>query len=119
MTTHGVIGRRRGAGHYVWGTDCDGWHLVSRSDLSIIHERMPADRTEIRHRHAVARQFFFVVAGEPTIEVEGEVSTIRAGEGLEIEPGAHQRACNASRGDIEFPVISHPMTRGDRVDETS
>jgi hypothetical protein len=30
------------AEHYIWGDQCDGWHLVSTSDLSIIQERMPA-----------------------------------------------------------------------------
>jgi len=27
------------AEHYIWGDQCDGWHLVKNNDLSIIHER--------------------------------------------------------------------------------
>jgi hypothetical protein len=30
------------AEHYVWGTRCDGWHLVRESCLSVIEECMPA-----------------------------------------------------------------------------
>ena len=37
------------AEHYTWGEVCDGWHLLKRQDMSIIHERMPADSQEARH----------------------------------------------------------------------
>lgn len=30
------------AEHYLWGGDCDGWHLVKNQNLSVIHERMPS-----------------------------------------------------------------------------
>jgi hypothetical protein len=39
------------AEHYLWGDHCDGWHLVKNQDLSIIHERMPANTSEIKHYH--------------------------------------------------------------------
>ena len=32
------------AEHYVWGDGCDGWHLLKHPDLSVIQERVPADR---------------------------------------------------------------------------
>lgn len=32
------------AEHYLWGGDCDGWHLVKSQGLSVIHERMPGRR---------------------------------------------------------------------------
>ena len=103
------------AEHYRWGGTCDGWRLVNRPDLSIIHERMPPDTRETPHHHARARQFFFVVAGTLTLEVDGSAETLRAGQGLEIAPGARHQARNEGDGDVEFLVVSHPTTTGDRV----
>lgn len=102
------------APHYVWGGDCDGWRLVDRQDLSVIHERMPAGRQEVRHVHAKARQFFFVLSGALTLEVEGERHVLTAGVGLEIAPGLAHQAINAAPEWVEFLVISQPTTQGDR-----
>ena len=104
------------AEHYVWGGDCDGWRLLPRQDLNIIHERMPPGRREVAHHHVVARQFFFVLSGELTMCMRDGERRIPAGSGLEIEPGVVHRAANLSQIDVEFLVISHPTTRGDRID---
>lgn len=101
--------------HYKWGSDCDGWHLVKNSDLSVIHERMPAGTAEVRHYHQKARQFFFVLSGVATMEVDGETIQIAAHEGIEIAPGVPHQMRNDSSGEIEFLVISQPTTRGDRI----
>lgn len=39
------------AQHYQWGAQCDGWHLVQNRELSVIHERMPAQTAEVNHYH--------------------------------------------------------------------
>jgi hypothetical protein len=44
------------AEHYVWGEGCDGWHLVKNSNLSVIHERMPPNTSEVKHYHEKSRQ---------------------------------------------------------------
>jgi len=31
------------AEHYVWGDNCDGWYLVNRKDMLVIHEKMPQE----------------------------------------------------------------------------
>jgi quercetin dioxygenase-like cupin family protein len=105
------------APHYLWGGDCDGWAYLARPDLSVIRERMPPGRSEVRHHHERARQFFYVLTGALTLEIDGAVHVAAAGEGLEIAPGARHQARNETDGDIEFLVISHPTTRGDRIDE--
>jgi len=102
------------APHYVWGVDCDGWRLVDGNDLSVIHERMPAGRREMRHRHGRARQFFFVLTGALTLEVESKRHVLEAGHGLEIAPGSAHQAINDGPDPVEFLVISQPTTRGDR-----
>jgi hypothetical protein len=42
--------------HYLWGNGCDGWHLIKRGGLSIIHERMPPGTAEVRHAHQAAQK---------------------------------------------------------------
>ena len=106
---------RETAEHYTWGEVCDGWHLLKRQDMSIIHERMPAGTSETRHYHTLSRQFFFVLSGMLTMELEGEIHAIPAHHGIEIPPGAKHQAQNLSGDDVEFMVISHPTTRGDRM----
>lgn len=110
---------RENAEHYSWGGNCDGWHLVKRADMSIIHERMPAGTCEIRHYHTQFRQFFFVLSGSLTMELEGELHQIGCQQGLEIPPFAKHQASNDSKTDVEFIVFSHPTTRGDRTDLTA
>ncbi|ROP62357.1 mannose-6-phosphate isomerase-like protein (cupin superfamily) [Enterobacter sp. BIGb0383] len=107
---------RETAEHYTWGDVCDGWHLLKRQDMSIIHERMPADSKEVRHYHTTSRQFFFVLSGVLTMELEGKIHSLPAHHGLEIPPGEKHQAQNRSASDVEFMVISHPTTRGDRMD---
>ena len=104
------------AEHYHWGEQCDGWHLLKRSDMSIIHERMPPVTKEVRHYHCQSRQFFLVLNGELTMELEGELHTLSAHQGIEIPPQAKHQAQNLSQHAVEFVVISHPTTRGDRID---
>lgn len=104
------------AEHYVWGAGPDGWHLVRAPGLSVIQERMPPGTAEQRHRHASARQFFFVLAGRLEIEVEGETHALAAREGLEVAPGLAHEVRNAAAAEpAEFLVISQPPSHGDRT----
>jgi quercetin dioxygenase-like cupin family protein len=102
--------------HYKWGADCDGWVLGSSPDILILQERMPPGTTEQRHFHSVARQFFYVLSGELTMETESEVVRIPPMSGIEIAPGTMHRARNDASNDVHFLVISSPTTRGDRTD---
>lgn len=100
--------------HFVWKTVCDGWHLAKSDDLSVIHERMPAHTAEDRHLHKKVRQFFFVLRGEATFELEGNLEQLRALEGLEISPGLAHQIRNDSDHELEFLVISSDLARNDR-----
>ena len=102
------------AEHYTWGSQCDGWHLVRDANLSVIQERMPPGTSEVRHRHARARQFFYVVAGQLQLEVEGSIYTLIAGVGVEVPPGVTHQVHNRSAEPVEFLVISQPPSHGDR-----
>jgi mannose-6-phosphate isomerase-like protein (cupin superfamily) len=108
---------KQNAEHYIWGDNCDGWYLVKNKDLSIIHERMPVNTSEVRHYHNQARQFFFILSGTATLEINGERITLNPEEGVEIPPITPHQMRNESNQDVEFLVISQPTSRGDRVDE--
>jgi mannose-6-phosphate isomerase-like protein (cupin superfamily) len=107
------------AEHYVWGDGADGWHLVRAPGLSVIQERMPPGTAEQRHRHAVARQFFFVLAGRLLIEVEGVQHNLETRDGLEVAPGMAHEVRNNSASPAEFLVISQPPSHGDRINVAS
>jgi mannose-6-phosphate isomerase-like protein (cupin superfamily) len=104
------------ARHYRWGAASDGWHLLERAELSVIQERVPPGDAEQRHRHARARQFFYILAGVATLEIDGREVTITAGQGIEVPPGAPHQFFNRSSADVEMLVISSPRSHGDRED---
>ncbi len=103
------------AEHYHWGGACDGWHLLARDDLGVIEERMPPGAAEQRHLHQHARQFFCVLEGEATLEMDGLAQVLRRGQGLHVPPGAPHQMRNDSGADVRFLVISAPRSHGDRV----
>jgi mannose-6-phosphate isomerase-like protein (cupin superfamily) len=109
------------AEHYKWGgplgTDCDGWYLVKKSSLSVIEELMPSGTSEARHLHVHARQFFFVLEGELTLEVEHHRFVLQVGEGLEISPGQQHQALNESASPLRMIVTSQPPSHDDRFVE--
>ena len=102
------------AQHYGWGDGCEGWHLVRAGSLSVIEERMPPGTSEVRHWHARARQFFYVLSGVISLEVEGALHELSAGFGIELPSGTAHQARNVGAGDARFLVISSPPHQGDR-----
>ncbi len=105
---------KHSAEHYIWGDKCDGWHLVKNQDLSVIHERMPAHTSEVKHYHQQSRQFFFVLTGTATIEIDGNEIVLNTQEGVEVVPLVPHQMFNKSNDEIEFLVISQPISKGDR-----
>jgi mannose-6-phosphate isomerase-like protein (cupin superfamily) len=83
--------------------------------MSVIQERAPAGSAEVMHYHERARQFFYVLEGEGTLDVEGHEVILQQGQGLEIAPMIKHQFKNNSNADVHFLVISVPSTRGDRV----
>jgi mannose-6-phosphate isomerase-like protein (cupin superfamily) len=104
------------AEHYTWGQACDGWHLVRTHELSVIQERMPSGTSEVAHFHARARQFFFVLSGTLTIQIDGQTHVLTREHGLEIPPKISHRVVNDSAAETTFLVISVPPSHGDRIE---
>ncbi len=103
------------AEHYLWGEGCEGWHLLKSPGLSVIQERVPAGRAEVRHYHQQAQQFFFVLSGIARLEVDGRHLHLTAGQGCQVPAGAPHQLINEGPQPLEFIVISAPMAHGDRV----
>lgn len=102
------------ARHYRWGGDCDGWHLLDLPELSVIQERVPPGGAETLHRHALARQFFYVLQGRASFELDGVALALAPGAGLHVPPGAAHRIRNEGAEDLHFLVVSSPHSHGDR-----
>jgi mannose-6-phosphate isomerase-like protein (cupin superfamily) len=62
-----------------------------------------------------ARQFFFVLSGIATLEVDGKHEVLHAHQGVEVPPGVPHQMFNGSGHDIEFIVTPHPPMCDDRV----
>jgi mannose-6-phosphate isomerase-like protein (cupin superfamily) len=104
------------AEHYHWGVASDGWHLVKRTDMSVISERVPPGACEVRHYHVSARQFFYILRGDAIMEINGERIQLSEGQGIEVAPSTPHQFANESSADVQFLVISHPATLSDRVE---
>ncbi|HYG37627.1 MAG TPA: cupin domain-containing protein [Cytophagales bacterium] len=88
---------------YSWGENCKGWHLIKSPSLGVIQETMPPDTEEVRHKHEKAQQFFFILKGEAVFELEDEILSIKAGEGVHILPGkVHKIKKRYERGNWIF-----------------
>lgn len=97
--------------HYTWGNACDGWHLVQSNSLSIIQETMLSGTSENLHYHNNSQQFFFILLGTATFEVEKEIYEVQKGHGFYILPKKKHRISNKTNEILEFIVISEPKSR--------
>ena len=88
---------RENAEHYTWGGICDGWHLLKSTGLSVIQERIPPGGGEVRHYHERAHQFFFVISGEATLEIEHNKLVLRSQQGISVPPKVPHKLLNESK----------------------
>ncbi len=103
------------AEHYTWGNACDGWHLVRSPNLSVIQERVPPGCGEVRHFHNYAEQFFFVLSGIATIDVDDTTHLLHPQQGIHVPAGTPHQLRNVHGEDLLFTVTSTPPSHGDRV----
>lgn len=78
---------------------------------------MPPGGAETRHHHQHTQQFFYVLAGEVLMEIEGELTLVQAGSGIRILPGSRHQVRNPSSSPSRFLVISQPPSHGDRIED--
>ena len=102
--------------HYTWGEHCEAWEFVESPSLSIKQERMPAGTAEALHYHEKSQQFFYILSGTATFEIDGKSFTLKEKEGRHIDPMTKHRIRNNSFADLEFILVSEPSAKGDRID---
>jgi mannose-6-phosphate isomerase-like protein (cupin superfamily) len=107
---------KNNAEHYRWGESCDGWHFLKSENLSIIQEKVPPGKSEKRHFHSQAKQFFYILKGKASIEIGGIIHQLFEGQGIEIPPETPHKFMNLSSEEVEFLVVSSPKSHGDRTD---
>lgn len=110
-----VVSKYNSLKHYQWGNACDGWNLVGDENLSIKQERMSAGSSEELHYHQRSQQFFFILKGIATFEIEDEIFEVKEQEGLHIKAGLKHRIINNTKADLEFILSSQPSTVNDRI----
>jgi len=103
------------AKHYIWGNQCDGWHLLKSDSLSVIQERMPPGTSEQLHYHEHAQQVFYVLSGTATFEINGQSATVNPSGSIHIAKNTPHRIFNNHDVDLHFLVISEPKSHGDRI----
>ena len=101
--------------HYQWGECCDGWHLAKSAGLSVIQERVPAGCSEVRHLHKRAEQFFYVLSGVATMEVNEQEHVLCAQQGMHIPANTPHQLKNNGEEDLVILVVSTPPSHGDRI----
>lgn len=107
---------KENAEHYSWGDGCDGWHLVKSSGLSVIQECVPPGGSEVRHFHKASEQFFFVLSGIATLELDGVVHRLESQQGLHVPAGSPHQLKNEQSSNLSLVVTSTPPSHGDRVE---
>jgi enamine deaminase RidA (YjgF/YER057c/UK114 family) len=83
--------------------------------LSVIEERMPPGTAEVAHYHRRSQQFFYILGGEASFDLNGLVVRLKARQGVHVPAGVPHHISNPSKKTLEFIVISDPPSHGDRV----
>ncbi|MCJ8311829.1 MAG: cupin domain-containing protein [Saccharospirillaceae bacterium] len=105
----------KNAEHYKWGKNCDGWFLVNNDNLTIIQERVLSGCSETSHYHQHSHQFFYILSGIATIEVDGKIHTLKTQQGIEVKAGQVHQLANNQATDLVFTVTSTPPSHGDKI----
>lgn len=101
--------------HYNWGDGCHGWTFVDTDALSVKQELMPPDTAEALHYHEKATQLFFVLKGKAVFNIDGQETTLKPEQGIQINPGQKHFVANRDQADLEFILYSYPSTKNDRI----
>lgn len=107
---------RQNAEHYFRGEGCEGWHLLKAPGLSVIQERVPTGKHQVRHYHRKSPQFFFVAVQADHAGSRWQGAQAAAAPGLlrtaEGAPSAQRRRSGRAGVSCDF----RPMSHGDRVE---
>lgn len=103
------------ASHYLWGNNYDGWWLKKNRKFTVISEMLPPGGSEVKHFHSRTEQFFYVLEGALSIELDGTNYHLQQHEGITVMPHVTHKVFNQSNQNTKFLVISCPDSHEDRV----
>lgn len=98
-----------------WAAFCESWSLLEDLKLSVKLEMMATGTSEQLHYHQESQQFFYILAGIATFEVDDEQIEVHQNEGLHIRAGQKHRIFNNGKTDLEFLLCSQPSIVNDRI----
>jgi mannose-6-phosphate isomerase-like protein (cupin superfamily) len=80
---------------------------------SLAEARVPAGGSTQRHYHRLSEEFYFILEGTGTMEIDGERRSVLAGDAILIPPGAWHAI--VAESDLRFlcccaPPYSHEDT---------
>ncbi len=78
---------------------------------------MPPKTQEKKHYHEISQQFFRIIQGKATFEIENEIVEIEKDYGIHIPAKVKHLIRNDQSENLVFIVISEPTTRGGRFNE--
>jgi mannose-6-phosphate isomerase-like protein (cupin superfamily) len=110
-----IVSKNQPLKYYQWGNVCESWDFVDSVGLSVKLEMMPPGASEQLHFHAHSQQFFFILAGTATFEIEGKQIEMSVHEGLHIQAGQKHRIENNGSINLEFILCSQPSISNDRI----
>lgn len=104
-------------------TTADGSTIRSLLDLSnapvqnqsLAEARLPAGGATERHYHRVSEEFYYIVAGEGVMEIDGESRPVGPGDAILIAPGAWHQITADEGAELQLlcccsPPYSHEDT---------
>lgn len=98
-----------------WADGCYSWHYLNQNPLSIKREEMAPNTSEKLHYHNIAQQFFYMLEGAASLEINQQAMTLHKGEGIHIPSKTAHKISNNTESKIEFLVISNPPIQNDRI----
>lgn len=111
-----MINSTKNSEHYVWGQNCEGWHLHKSDNLSVIQESMPSGSSEILHYHNKTEQVFYILSGTATFEINGNTEIVSINESIHIPCKTLHQISNQHHEPLSFILVSQPKPQGDRVE---
>ncbi len=85
------------------------------ANQSLAEARVPASGATQRHYHRLAEEFYFILEGTGTMEIDGESRKVGPGDAVMIPPGAWHQITADRDADLRFlcccaPPYSHDDT---------
>ncbi|MEL7588529.1 MAG: cupin domain-containing protein [Prolixibacteraceae bacterium] len=99
---------------YHWGEGCLAYILNQTESMSVKEELMPPNTTEELHFHRHTSQFFYILEGQATFILNGEIIYLEQGDSLAVPKGVIHQIRNSAPDKLRFLVISSPFIEGDR-----